>query len=111
MRAEVDERDLSKICVPQRATIRVDGMPGTELAAVSESMSLMMRSRSLYTDDHPATGGGDVREVMLSMSGEASFLQILGHQRFLRALPSEYEFQCVGHPNGALLEDQGSTCF
>jgi multidrug resistance efflux pump len=76
VRAEVDERDLSKICVPQRAIIRAEGMPTVEMAGVSESMSAMMIPRSLSTEDRSQNSGRDVREVMLSLSGDASIFPI-----------------------------------
>jgi HlyD family secretion protein len=76
VRAEVDERDLSKICVPQRAVVRTEGMPGIEMAAVSESMSAMMIPPSLSTEGRSANSGRDVREVILSLPSNASILPI-----------------------------------
>ena len=76
VRAEVDERDLSKICVPQQAVIRIEGMPTIEMAAVSESISAMMMPRSLSTEDRSANSGWDVREVRLSLASDASVLPI-----------------------------------
>jgi HlyD family secretion protein len=76
VRAEVDEQDLSKICVPQRAIVRPEGMLSVEVAAVSESMSAMITPRSLFTEDRLTNSGRDVREVMLSLSGDASIFPI-----------------------------------
>jgi len=76
VRAEVDERDLSKICVPQRAIVRAEGMPAVEIAAVSESMSAMMVPRGLFSEDRATNGGRDVREVILTLSGDASIFPI-----------------------------------
>jgi len=72
VRAEVDERDISKVCLPQRTPIKAEGMPSVEVAAVSESMSAMMSPRNLFTEDRSTNSGGDVREVMLSLSAGAS---------------------------------------
>jgi multidrug resistance efflux pump len=76
VRAEVDERDLSKICVPQRAMIRAEGIPAVEISALSESMSAMMIPRSLFTEDRSTNGGRDVREVILSLPSNAGILPI-----------------------------------
>jgi HlyD family secretion protein len=76
VRAEVDERDLSKICLPQRAIIRAEGLPSTEMAAASESMSAMMSPRTLFGEDHSTNGERDVREVILSLSGDAAIFPI-----------------------------------
>jgi multidrug resistance efflux pump len=76
VRAEVDERDLSKICLPQRAIIRAEGLPSIEMAAASESMSAMMSPRTLFSEDHSTNGERDVREVILSLSGDATIFPI-----------------------------------
>jgi HlyD family secretion protein len=76
VRAEVDERDLSKICVPQRAIIRAEGLPGVEMVAVSESMSAIMSPRTLFIEDRSTNNRRDVREVVLSLSGDASIFPI-----------------------------------
>jgi HlyD family secretion protein len=76
VRAEVDERDLSKICVPQRAIIRAEGLPGIEMVAVSESMSAIMSPRTLFIEDRSTNNRRDVREVVLSLSGDASIFPI-----------------------------------
>ncbi len=74
--AEVDERDLSGICVHQPAVVTAPGFPGVQIAAVSESISAHVGRRTLSAADRADAGAGGVRVVMLSLSADASIWPI-----------------------------------
>jgi multidrug resistance efflux pump len=76
VRAEVDERDLSGICVHQPAVVTAPGFPGVQIAAVSESIGAHLGRRTLAVGDHVDGGAGNVRVVMLSLSQDASIWPI-----------------------------------
>jgi HlyD family secretion protein len=69
VRAEVDERDLAKICAKQSAVVTAESFPGVQIVAVTERISDgMTRRRSMLSGDR-AEQGRDVREVILSLPG------------------------------------------
>ncbi len=79
VRAEVDERDLGKICVGQRAAVGADSYPGVLATAVSESIGAAMQPRTLAGGEPSAKGGEasakpspDVRQVTLALDASAS---------------------------------------
>jgi len=45
--AEVDERDVGKLCLAQRAGVTAEAFPNTEVAAVSEQLASALTRRSL----------------------------------------------------------------
>jgi multidrug resistance efflux pump len=69
VRAEVDERDLAKVCAKQSAAVTAESFPGVQIVAVTERISDgMTRRRSGLSGDR-AEQGRDVREVILSLPG------------------------------------------
>jgi len=70
VRAEVDERDIGKVCVAQHAVVTADAFPGTEVAAVSEQLAGELTRRSLRATAAEREGDA-VRAVTLGLSGPA----------------------------------------
>jgi multidrug resistance efflux pump len=67
VRAEVDERDLGRICEGQRATVKADGYPDTVLTATIARISPGMGRRTVLSGDPAEKSDRDVREVLLSV--------------------------------------------
>jgi multidrug resistance efflux pump len=67
VRAEVDERDLGRICEGQRATVKADGYPDTVLTATIARISPGMGRRTILSGDPAEKSDRDVREVLLSV--------------------------------------------
>lgn len=67
VRAEVDERDLGRICEGQRATVKADGYPDTVLTATIVRISPGMGRRTVLSGDPAEKSDRDVREVLLSV--------------------------------------------
>jgi len=76
VRAEVDERDLGKLCPRQVATITADGFPGVSLAATVYRINPGMGRRTVLSGDPAEKSDRDVREVMLSVDQGAQELPI-----------------------------------
>jgi multidrug resistance efflux pump len=70
VRAEVDERDVGKVCLAQHAAVAADAFPGTEVAALSERLGGELTRRSLRATA-PEREGDAVRAVTLALSGGA----------------------------------------
>ena len=68
--AEVDERDVGKVCLAQHAAVTADAFPGTEVAAVSEQLGGELTHRSLRATAAEREGDA-VRAVTLGLSGAA----------------------------------------
>lgn len=68
-RAEVDERDLAKICDRQQAHIVSDGFPGQSLEARVVSINPGMGRRTILSGDPAEKSDRDVREVLLKVEG------------------------------------------
>lgn len=69
VRAEVDERDIGRICLKQRAVVAADAFPGTQLEATTERIGDEMSRRTMFRPDDPARKDDrDVREVTLSLN-------------------------------------------
>ena len=54
---EVDERDLSEICMLQRAIVGAKGMPAVKIVGISASMSAMMTPCRLFTEVRSTNSG------------------------------------------------------
>jgi multidrug resistance efflux pump len=67
VRAEVDERDVGKICVKHRAVVTTESFPAAQIEAVTERISAGMSRRTISSGDLPEKNDRDVREVMLSL--------------------------------------------
>jgi HlyD family secretion protein len=70
VRAEVDERDVGKICLAQHALVTAEAFPGTEVVAVSEQLGGELAHRSLRATAAEREGDA-VRAVTLGLSGDA----------------------------------------
>jgi HlyD family secretion protein len=68
IRAEVDERDIAKVCLKQQAVATSESFPGIALDAVTERINGEMTRRTMASADR-TTGDRDVREVVLSLAG------------------------------------------
>jgi HlyD family secretion protein len=75
VRAEVDPRDVARVCVGQPATVTAESFPNLSLHARVEAVSPVLTARSL-----PATGAEararDVESIILSLEGGGPALPI-----------------------------------
>jgi multidrug resistance efflux pump len=67
VRAEIDERDLSFLCMGQRAAITADGQPGRVVAGTISALMPRMGRRRVLSGDPAEKSDRDVREVLISM--------------------------------------------
>jgi HlyD family secretion protein len=67
VRAEVDERDVGKLCLAQHAVVTADAFPGTEVAAVSEQLGAELTRRTLRATAAEREGDA-VRAVTLGLA-------------------------------------------
>jgi HlyD family secretion protein len=72
VRAEVDERDIGKICEQQRAIVTAENFPDLQVGAVSEWMSPRLSHRTLLGGEAAEKSARDVREVVLAVDGRKS---------------------------------------
>ena len=70
VRAEVDERDLGKLCLAQHAVVTADAFPGVQAAATSERLAAELTRRTLRADGSEREGD-TVRGVVLALAGDA----------------------------------------
>jgi HlyD family secretion protein len=71
VRAEVDERDLQKVCLGQRAQVTADGFKGASLPAKVTQINPGMGRRTILTGERTERADRDVRELLLTLeSGE-----------------------------------------
>ncbi len=68
--AEVDERDVGKLCLAQHAVVTADAFPNTEVAAVSGQLGGELTRRSLHASA-PEREGDAVRAVTLGLKDGA----------------------------------------
>lgn len=68
--AEVDERDVGRLCLGQHAAITADAFPGTEIAAVTERLAGELTRRTLRASA-PEREGDAVRSVTLGLAETA----------------------------------------
>ena len=67
VQAEVDERDVGKLCLAQHAAITADAFPGTEVAAVAQRLAGELTRRTLRASA-PEREGDAVRSVTLGLA-------------------------------------------
>jgi HlyD family secretion protein len=67
VRAEVDERDLQKVCLGQRARVTSDGFKGDALSAKVTQINPGMGRRTIQTGDRADRADRDVRELVLTL--------------------------------------------
>jgi len=71
VRAFVDEREIAKLCLGQRARITADGMPGLQTDGVVENVGLAVGENPLANN-----AGRQFRQVMLSVPGNQQQMTI-----------------------------------
>jgi len=69
VRAEVDERDIGKICEQQRAIVTAENFPDVQVGAVSEWMSPRLSHRTMLGGEPAEKSARDVREVIVALDG------------------------------------------
>jgi multidrug resistance efflux pump len=67
IRAEIDERDLSFLCIGQRAAVTADGYPGRVVVGAVSALMPRMGRRRVLSGDPAEKSDRDVREVLLSL--------------------------------------------
>jgi multidrug resistance efflux pump len=68
VRAEVDERDLQKVCLGQHAEVTSEAFKGLTLSAHVTQMTPGMGRRTMAPGDRIQKGDEDVRQVMLTLT-------------------------------------------
>jgi multidrug efflux pump subunit AcrA (membrane-fusion protein) len=72
VRAEVDERDLRKICLGQRAKVTADGYKGDTLTAMVSQINPGMGRRTILTGERGERADRDVREILLTLDSTSA---------------------------------------
>jgi len=67
VRAEVDARDIARVCAKQQAVVTSESFPGVALDAVTERINGEMTRNTMASADRTAADR-DVREVILSLA-------------------------------------------
>jgi multidrug resistance efflux pump len=75
VRAEVDPRDLPRVCAAQPATVTVDSFPNPAIRAQVESIGLVMSPRTLAMASKEG-GSPDVAQVVLTLENASPNLPI-----------------------------------
>jgi multidrug resistance efflux pump len=70
VKAEVDERDLTKVTIGQKVIIRGEGLTGKKLTGTVTSISTVMGNKRVFTNDPADKIDRDVLEVTITLSGE-----------------------------------------
>jgi multidrug resistance efflux pump len=76
VKAEVDERDMSKVTIGQNVIIQADGLDGKKLSGTVVSISAVMGRKSVYTDDPSDKTDRDVLESVIELTHDAQSLPI-----------------------------------
>jgi multidrug resistance efflux pump len=72
VRAEVDERDLARICLKQPAVVTSESFPGVQIAAVTERITEAVTRPTISAGDPADRRGRDASEVVLALTEDAS---------------------------------------
>jgi multidrug resistance efflux pump len=72
VRAEVEGRDLARVCMKQPAIVTSESFPGIQIDAVTERMSEAMTRPTMSSGQPSEKSDRDVREVLLSLTKDAS---------------------------------------
>jgi HlyD family secretion protein len=72
VRAEVDGRDLARICMKQPAAVTSESFPGIQIGAVTERISEAMTRPTISSGDPAERRDRDAREVLLSLKEDTS---------------------------------------
>src|SRR5207244_13117151 len=67
VRAEVDERDINRVAIGQRAEITADALEGKTLAGRVESIGAQMGRKKTRTGDPAERSDRDVLEVLVGL--------------------------------------------
>ena len=70
VKAEIDERDLSKVVIGQRVIIQSEGLGTKKLTGTVESISAVMGRKSVYRDDPSDKIDRDVLEAVIAIPTE-----------------------------------------
>jgi multidrug resistance efflux pump len=70
VRAEVDERDLQKVCVGQHAKVAADGFKGVSLSGTVTLIDPGMGRRTVLSGDRGEKADRDVRELLVTLESE-----------------------------------------
>lgn len=76
VKAEVDERDVSKITAGQNAIINAEGLTGQRLIGTVTSVSAVMGKKSVFTNDPVDKLDRDVLEATIALAPNAKLLPI-----------------------------------
>lgn len=78
VKAEVDERDVSKIAIGQKVIVRGEGLTGKSLAGNVESVAPVMGKKNVFTNDPADKIDRDVLEVTIKLPSYDSKLLPIG---------------------------------
>jgi HlyD family secretion protein len=70
VKAEIDERDLSKVVIGQNVIIQAEGLGGRKLTGTVKSISAVMGRKSVYMDDPSDKIDRDVLEAVIAVPTE-----------------------------------------
>jgi multidrug resistance efflux pump len=70
VKAEIDERDLSKVAVGQKAIVQAEGLDGEKFSGTVESISDVMGRKSVFSDDPGDKTDREVLEATIGLSSE-----------------------------------------
>ena len=76
VKAEVDERDLSKVAIGQNVVIQGDGLGGKKFTGTVTSVSAVMGRKSVYSGDPSDQVDRDVLEAVIDLTDDAQSLPI-----------------------------------
>jgi HlyD family secretion protein len=76
VKAEVDERDLSRVAIGQNVIIQADGLAGKKLTGTVASIPAVMGKKSVYTGDPADKIDRDVLEAVIDLTDDAQSLPI-----------------------------------
>jgi HlyD family secretion protein len=78
VKAEIDERDLSKVVIGQKVIVQAEGLGGEKLTGTVESISAVMGRKSVYTGDPSDRIDRDVLEAAIAINTEGVKLLPIG---------------------------------
>jgi multidrug resistance efflux pump len=70
VRAEVDERDLAKMCINQRALVTAESFPGAQIHAITKRINEGTSRRTMFNGTQADRSDRYVREVVLSLTDD-----------------------------------------
>jgi hypothetical protein len=76
VKAEIDERDVSRIAIGQTAIINAEGLAGEGISGTVTSVSAAMGKKSVFIDDPVDKVDRDVLEATVGLGANAKSLPI-----------------------------------